>query len=392
MKRYIVTFEQGIELARVASILNVERESIKFPDYLSQGVNEENEVTYLSNFDIAIVKLSDEQALEIARMQGVIAVEPDKEISLPEPEPETPASEITDIGGKSNILWNMQIIGADDAWMSGLSGKGVNVAIIDTGVAAHPALKIAGGCSFVAGDLVTDYEDTKGHGTHCAGIASARPWMCGENIVVGVAPGCNLYALKVFDDDITTWLSWIYSALNWCCDNNIQVASLSFGSKDTPSIGYASVISGCQSKGVTVVCATGNSYISDFPWVCSPANTAIISVFPNESSPVAVGSVDQKRNIAATSSRGVDGNPWNPVTVTAPGETILSTCLYNLYVYKSGTSMACPHVAGFAALIYEKNQGVTPMEVHEIIRQCTIKMPDTEAYGKGIINIAKLLD
>ena len=92
------------------------------------------------------------------------------------------------------IPWNIRLVKADQVW-SRATGRDVNVAIVDTGIDDdHPDLSVSGGASFVPG--VTSWDDDQGHGTHCAGVAGARNNTEG---VVGVAPECSLFAVKVLN-------------------------------------------------------------------------------------------------------------------------------------------------------------------------------------------------
>ncbi|NIQ09711.1 MAG: S8 family serine peptidase, partial [Gammaproteobacteria bacterium] len=83
------------------------------------------------------------------------------------------------------------------------------------------------------------YDDGHSHGTHCAGIIGARNNFIG---VVGVAPLCNLYAVKVLSDSGSGYSSWVIAGMDWCIQNNIQVASMSLGSPSAPSVAYANAV------------------------------------------------------------------------------------------------------------------------------------------------------
>ncbi|MDZ7718155.1 MAG: S8 family serine peptidase [Balneolaceae bacterium] len=284
---------------------------------------------------------------------------------------------------KQPVPWNISMINAPAAWNRGYKGSGVKVAVLDTGIANHNDLTISGGASFVSG--VSSYDDGHSHGTHCAGIIGARNNFIG---VVGVAPLCSLYAVKVLSDSGSGYSSWVIAGMDWCIQNDIQVASMSLGSSTAPSTAYANAVRKCQEAGVTVVTSAGNSgNSSSFPWVGSPANAYQRS--NSNASPIAVGAVNQSSNIASFSSRDGDHSEWNRVTVVAPGVDVNSTVLNNGYDEKTGTSMACPHVAGLAALLYEKYPGISPINVE---RRITASASDLgaagfdEPHGYGLIN------
>ncbi|NNK86922.1 MAG: S8 family peptidase [Flavobacteriaceae bacterium] len=280
------------------------------------------------------------------------------------------------------IPWNIKMVKAPFAWRRGLTGKGVKVAVLDTGIASHPDLTIKGGVSFIPG--VTSYNDGHSHGTHCAGIIAARNNFYG---VVGVAPYASLYAVKVLNDSGSGYSSWIIAGMDWCVKNNIDIASMSLGGTNPPMVAYAHAVRRCQSANVTVVVATGNSFGSSFPWVCSPANS-IISGVPS-ASPIAVGSIDKYLRIANSSSRGGQTNLWNQVDVVAPGVSVKSTILNNRYGLKSGTSMACPHVAGAAALVKQRFGGITPLQIKAKLQRTATDLGrrgNDITFGMGLIN------
>ena len=176
--------------------------------------------------------------------------------------------------------------------------------------------------------------DFDGHGTHCAGIVAA---VKGNDIgVIGVAPEADLYAVKVFSDDCSGSYSDVIEALEWCIGNNdIQVISMSFGSKYTAGDpGIEPWIDDAYDAGILLVGAAGNEY-SGVDTVVYPARYANV---------IAVAATNSGDNIASFSSTGPD------VELAAPGVGIYST-VPGGYGTKDGTSMACPHVAGTAALV-----------------------------------------
>lgn len=247
----------------------------------------------------------------------------------------------------SYIPWNIRMVKAPEAWARGYDGWKVKVAVLDTGIDYnHPDLYVYGGADFTGSG---SYMDRNGHGTHCAGIIAAREY---RGQTVGVAPRANLYAVKVLGDNGRGWLDNIIAGMEWCVRNNMKVASMSLGAPDVPYIAYRKAVSSCQQNGVLVVASAGNSGDKYFSWVGCPANSARDNWW--STSPIAVGAVDWNNNLAYFSSRGRQYLPWNPVGCVAPGVSVRSTFLNNGYTSMNGTSMACPHVAGLAALLWER--------------------------------------
>lgn len=450
-KRYLVTYtDQDVDSSKASSILGVTKsktkEGVSFME--TDSTPKKDDVLHFSGLGISSIELDDEEQSKLAKKKEVLAVEEDTEVhilelSAEEEQAEFFSSSLSDVSYNGNgsydegyqnammdlfasmlkmgqeghqpgaagngsfsprlpfprrpipvpwkppvlrkqpIPWNISMINAPAAWNRGFRGSGVKVAVLDTGIANHSDLTISGGASFVSG--VSSYDDGHSHGTHCAGIIGARNNFLG---VVGVAPLCNLYAVKVLSDSGSGYSSWVIAGMDWCIQNDIQVASMSLGSSSGPSTAYASAVRKCQEAGVTIVTSAGNSgSSSSFPFVGSPANA--YQRGNAYASPIAVGAVSQSSTIASFSSRGGDHSEWNRVTVVAPGVSVNSTVLNNSYGKKSGTSMACPHVAGLAALLYEKYPGISPINVE---RRITASASDLggagfdEPYGYGLIN------
>ena len=287
----------------------------------------------------------------------------------------------------SYIPWNIKMVKAHRAWARGYDGYRVKVAVLDTGIDYdHKDLCVYGGVDFSGSESYMDYN---GHGTHCAGIIAAREH---RKRIVGVAPRAKLYAVKVLDDKGYGNTSDIIAGMEWCVNNGIQVACMSLGGAHAPSVAYRNAISRCQLNGVLVVAAAGNSANSDFSWVCAPANSAQAKTW--STSPIAVGAVDRRKQIAYFSSGAQKCLPWNPVGCVAPGVNVKSTYLDSEYVEMSGTSMACSHVAGLAALLCQRWNS---RDVYKIKKQLLLGTFHSHAYppstymGFGLINCDRVV-
>lgn len=376
-KRYLITYSnKNIDYSKISSLLNTPKESIfEGMSFLEDENDLDNETLHFTALGISSAVLAESNARELSEKDEILAIEEDAKMYI--------LGFPSDVVKDEENLWNIDMVKAPEAWKKGATGKGVNLAILDTGIASHPDLVITGGVSFVSG--VTSYNDGNGHGTHCAGIAAGRN---GLNKVYGVAKDCNLYAVKVLADNGEGIVTSIIAGMNWCIENKISVASMSLGGPFGPTVAYNTAVKECQEKGVTVVCASGNGFLTVFPWVQAPANSFIRR--DGSSKPTAVGAIDKNKTIASFSSRGTKDNDWNPVSVVAPGVEIYSTYLNDGYKTMSGTSMACPHVAGLAALLHQKNPDATALEIKACILSTANILGDkpipNTPYGYGLIN------
>lgn len=387
MKRYIISFsdditsEKQVEDILTAAGLSASRIVVAAKSLQVSGKPSNDEVIFLANIGVAIAHLSDGDRNKLSALSAILSIEEDIEVRAYSGG--TPLHPKVMHPGHTAI-WNMNLVRADWVWQAGQFGKGVKVAILDTGIAMHPNLQTYGGVSFIANE--PDFRDGHGHGTHCAGVVAGK----GRNDVYGVAPGSELYAVKVLDRTGSGSTAGVLSGMDWCISEGMNVMSMSLGSDSPPRISYARAIKKCQERNIVVVCAAGNGYGGPFPWVGSPANSYIAG--DELASPIAVAAVDRNKTIASFSSRGKNSNDWNPVTVAAPGVSVLSTFLNAGYTTMSGTSMACPHVSGLAALVVAENPGASTQIVKALIalntEQLGVQPAPNDAYGYGLIDCA----
>ena len=245
--------------------------------------------------------------------------------------------EVHTLGTELDDSWGVKRIGAGIVHAGGNKGAGVNVAIIDTGIDyTHLDLydnfdRELLGYDFANGD--SDPMDDNGHGTHCAGIVAAEDDGAG---VVGVAPEAYLYAVKVLDNTGSGYWSDVIAGIQWSVNNNMEVISMSLGGGD--SQGMEAACDAAYNAGIVVVASAGNSGNP-------PGKGDNVGYPAGYSSVIAVAATDSNDIRARWSSTGP------AVELAAPGVSIYSTYMGGGYATKSGTSMACPHVAGTAALV-----------------------------------------
>lgn len=270
-------------------------------------------------------------------------------------------------GADAEIPWGIARVNAAAAWNT-TEGAGVNVAVVDTGIDLnHPdlAANIAGGYNAVDPDVQP--MDDNGHGTHVAGtIAALRD----NKGVAGVAPKARLYAVKVLDASGSGSYSGIIAGIEWCAKNNIKVINMSLGGPSGSSA-LAKAMKVAAKAGITIICAAGN----DGGDVAYPAS------YPEA---VAVSASDSADALAYFSNRGPK------IEFVAPGVNVKSTYMGGRYKSLSGTSMACPHVAGLAALAIAAGAS-NPEAVKAALKAAAVPLPKltVEEQGNGMIDAGK---
>jgi len=257
-------------------------------------------------------------------------VEPDSQVyMIPEIE-----------AGPEAATWGLNRVGADDRGR--FSGSGSTIFVFDTGVRvshqdfggrAVPALDMTGNTPLECNGDMSCAGDAQGHGTHCAGTAAGETF--------GVAPSAAVRSVKVLSDSGSGSWGWSYYALDWLALNPTRpaVASMSLGGSGTQQA-MADAVNAAVDGGVTVVVAGGNSNSDSCRF--SPAFVP---------SAITVGSTTSRDARSGFSNYGACTNIWAPGSDVVSASHTSDTSSRSL----SGTSMACPHVSGGAALALELN-------------------------------------
>jgi subtilisin len=288
--------------------------------------------------------------------------------------------------------------------------SGVNVAVIDTGIQlSHPDLNAADGTDCI--DPGTPANDGHSHGTHVAGTIAAKNNGSG---VTGVAPGTQAYAVRVLNNRGSGSTSTVVCGIDWvtanAADENIEVANMSLSGTGVPVQSCATTtdpehaaICNSTEAGVTYVVAAGNDGW-DFDFAPAPD---VPAAYPEVLTATAVSDSDGKpggtggapscrpsesddqeasfSNFAATSG-GADH------TIAAPGVCIESTLTGSGYGFKSGTSMASPHVAGLAGLLRARGVATTRDAVRERIQSTADRIGGTgRDWSNGRINACRAM-
>ena len=311
---------------------------------------------------------------------------------------------------KASLDKSVPQIGAPKAWAAGYDGKGVKIAVLDTGVdATHPDLKgqVIGAKNFTTSP---DTTDKVGHGTHVASIAAGTGAKSGGKYK-GVAPGAKIINGKVLDDGGFGSDSEVLAGIEWAAAEGADVVNMSLGGGDTPAIDplEAAVNKLSEEKGILFAIAAGNEGDFGEQTIGSPGSAAAA---------LTVGAVDDKDVLADFSSRGPGMDGALKPDVTAPGVDITAASAPGNqiaaevgekpagYMTISGTSMATPHVAGAAALLKQQHpewkypelkgaltgstkggkytpfqQGSGRIQVDKAIKQSVIANPSSVSFG-----------
>uniref|UniRef100_UPI000B441979 S8 family peptidase n=1 Tax=Indiicoccus explosivorum TaxID=1917864 RepID=UPI000B441979 len=249
-----------------------------------------------------------------------------------------------------SVDWGIPNTNTPKAWTSGWTGEGVKVAVVDSGIAAHTDLRIAGGVSTV--DYTASYSDDQGHGTHVAGIIAAADNSYG---VVGVAHEASIYAVKAFNAEGQAYLSDLVEGIDWAITNDMDIINLSAGTR-SDSTAFRSVIDKAYANGILVVAASGNNGTSD-------TSVDTVNYPARYDSAIGVAAVDKYGRRASFSSAGPD------VEVAAPGVRIMSTYTGGQYAYMDGTSMATPYVTGVLALMKQAYPNLSNKELRALLTE-----------------------
>ncbi|MET9339063.1 S8 family serine peptidase [Nonomuraea sp. NPDC003804] len=278
-------------------------------------------------------------------------------------------------------------VGAPEAWQAGFDGKGVKVAVLDTGVdAAHQDL--AGRVTrtkVFTGD--PDVNDAHGHGTHVAATIAGG---VGKK---GVAPGAELIIGKVLGDDGSGTLSGVIEGMEWAAAEGASVINMSLGGDVTDGTDPLSVAVDnlTERTGALFVVAAGNdgtAYSVGSPGAATSALT--------------VGAVDGKDAIADFSSRGPRLDDAPKPDLTAPGVGIVAARATGTgmgqpvdeqYTAASGTSMATPHVAGAAAILKQRHPEWKAAQIKDALvgSARTVDGQQVDDAGGGRLDVARAL-
>ncbi len=280
--------------------------------------------------------------------------------------------------------WHMQRIGMENAWNES-TGTGAVVAVIDTGV--KQSLQDLAGTNFTAGyDFVNrdnDPTDDEGHGSHVAGtIAQTTNNNMG---VAGVAYNATIMPVKVLDSRGSGGFDDIADGIYYAVDNGADVINMSLGGGSSLSI-LEDAVNYAWNNGVVVVCAAGNEDTSAPSYPAAYVNSISVSATTSIDTLASYSNYGSTIDIAAPGGDSGDNN----------GDGYDDMILQNTfsgsdegYYFFAGTSMACPHVAGVAALVKSANPALTNAEIRTILETTAQDLGANgwdQYFGNGLVD------
>lgn len=387
--RLIVRFEQGLapreRFERLADTIGGElaslalsREEIETP-FERSALDRVSVATFLSKLAVCLVPLPHDMGVgslmqRLEGTQGVRSVRPEFYMFAGSGA-RSPAFLDTE-----EATWGLGAVrAAESPW----TGRGVRVAILDTGLdLTHPdfAGRAIVSRSFVEGEPV---DDVQGHGTHCAGTAVGSARIEGR-MRYGVAPQAELYVAKVLNDRGAGREGDILAGMVWAVEEGCAVVSMSLGRSVRPGEArtpeYEEAGAYALAQGSLVVAAAGNDSRREYGFVAPVSEPA------NAPSILAVGALDPMLAVAPFSNAGVEGE-GGEVDIAAPGVGTLSTVpMPRRYASFDGTSMACPHVAGVAALLAESDPALRGRALWDALVSGAASLPPpARDVGAGLV-------
>ena len=310
-----------------------------------------------------------------------------------------------------------KIIESDWAHERGYTGKGVGVAIVDTGIALHRDFIEGGNRVIGFVDFVNHRNepyDDNGHGSHVAGIIGGNGFSS-KGRYKGVAPECNLIGVKVLDHRGDGNISDVLAGLQWIMDNrkkyNIRIVNISVGTSAKDNLDENSLlvqgVDAVWDNGIVVVVAAGNNGPGPMSISTPGISRKVITVGSSDDN-VAVEIFGNSKS-KDYSGRGPTPFCIKKPDIVAPGSNIISCNIsrYSLrskdaspyanspmmYTVKSGTSMATPVVSGAIALLLSKYPELTNKEVKLKLRESAVDLGHHwEKQGWGLLNVRRLLE
>ncbi|TWT25230.1 S8 family peptidase [Planomicrobium sp. CPCC 101110] len=295
-------------------------------------------------------------------------------------------------------------VAADKVWEKGITGKGVTVAVVDSGVMDNPYAsdfkgRISGNAKFSTAGTMADFF---GHGTHVASIIGGDGSQS-KGKYPGIAPGVNIVNVKISDDEGKTGEKNLVDGLQWIYEHhkeyNIRVVNISNQISTQQHYKESATNAAVEllwKAGIVVVVSAGNQGGTACSTCYAPANDPFV---------ITVGAVDDKGtkdisddSLKSWSSHGITADGFNKPELVAPGSQLIAhmpkgelrsirpeNIVDNTYFKMGGTSMSAPVVSGVVALMLQVNPRLTPDQVKWVLKNTARNYKEQPAGSAGIV-------
>lgn len=336
------------------------------------GEDEVKESEQLEDNNVLVIEMTEKEAQKLEKDKDILLVEEDilfegsdfededfDEIygSESDLEDETEMKEfLKELRSSDSVAvdvedqWNIDVINANEQEYIQVNDK-VKVAVLDTGVTATEDIDVAGRVNFIEGEEEVNplYEDVSGHGTSVASVIAAKQNDIG---ITGINPNAELYSVKILDDQKKASLSGIIEGIYWCIDHDIDIINMSFGTSVKSEI-LEQVIKEADKAGILMIAAAGNKG--------ERAGESTVEYPAAFAEVIAVGASTPQGEVSDMSSVGKE------VELMAPGESVPATGYFDEVIKTDGTSMAAPHVAGVASILWAKDRSKSSAYIRALL-------------------------
>lgn len=267
---------------------------------------------------------------------------------------------------KEIVPWGVEIMGITKYHAKGITGKGVKIAILDSGLNIHSELRneyMRDGYNSINPN--NQPLDDFGHGTFVTGVIAAT---YNDEGFIGVAPDVEIYPVKVLNKYGVGDIEDVVRGIEWCIEHDIDIINMSFAVSKDHSI-LKDAIQSALNAGIFIVASGKNS------------SGGMVGYPASYEGVISVTAIDRDLNIAKTSPQG-------KIDYSAPGVDIVTITHDGKYQYFSGNSIATPFITGLIALLLQSNNEINNKNIQNtlkpFVKDLGTRGPDA-VYGKGMI-------
>ncbi|MBO5484442.1 MAG: S8 family serine peptidase [Lachnospiraceae bacterium] len=269
--------------------------------------------------------------------------------------------------------WNLHAIRMDG---TKTGNDTIKVAVLDSGRDIYGDYEVKGSVDLVDGEDNIYGTDLTGHGTAVQSVIGAKENELANTGVTSSDTAVEMYSVRVLDENNQAPVSRVAEGIQWCIDNGMDVVNMSFGT-DYYSETLEDLVVKAEQAGLLLVAAAGNNGAEQENGVQYPARYQQV---------IGVGSVNEKMERSEFSAVG-DG-----VELMAPGENIPVSSSFQCQAVGRGTSLAAPHVAAMAAMLWSQDADRSNREIRGILQRSARYLGETQEYGFGLVDYTHALE